>query len=155
MHLQHHYLCTTTITTQQSKVAILMTCVRSVYVLCTSCLLGITHTNFKQAFWLCSAATSDVFSPTNYQLHITHVAYQYQSKYFSLILPLLSPTLQKNVAFAINQFKPLFAKNAPIKKLTTKISNQTEFTMSRSLSAHDKCQWKDLLGNVKEGILHS
>ena len=38
----------------------------------------------------------------------------------------------------MNQSEPVFAKNAPIKKLMTKISRQTEFTMSRRLSAHNK-----------------
>ena len=37
----------------------------------------------------------------------------------------------------MNQSKPVFPKNAPIKKLTTKIWSQTEFTMSRCLSAHN------------------
>ena len=117
------------------------------YVLCTSCSLGITHTNFKQTFWLCSAATNDVmrlFSPTNYQLHITHVAYQHQSKYFNLtpIFAFTNFTKKKRgiSIFRMNQSKPVFAKNAPTKKLTTNISRQTEFTMSRRLSAHNYFQ---------------
>ena len=109
----------------------------------TSCSLGITHTNFKQTFWLCSAATNDVirlFSPTNNQLHITHVAYQYQSKSFNLTPPFAFTNFTKKHGisiFRMNQSKPIFAKTAPIKKLTTKISRQTEFTMSRRLSAHN------------------
>ena len=80
-------------------------------------------------------------SPTNNQLHLTHVAYQYQSKSFNLTPPFVSSTLQKTRHFDISNepiSKPVFAKNAPIKKLTTKISRQTEFTMSRRLSADNK-----------------
>ena len=41
----------------------------------------------------------------------------------------------------MNQSKPVFANNAPIRKLTTKISSQTEFTMSRRLSAHNNVHY--------------
>ena len=40
-------------------------------------------------------------------------------------------------AFPMNQSKPVFAKNAPIKELMTKMSSQAEFTRSRRLSAHN------------------
>ena len=37
----------------------------------------------------------------------------------------------------MDQSKPLFRKNAPIKKTNDKILSQTEFTMSRRLAAHN------------------
>ena len=93
-------------------------------------------------FVLKQPMTSCDFSlPPIINLHITHVAYQYQSKSFNPTPPFASPTLQRKRGisiFRMNQSKPVFAKSAPIKKLTTKISRQTEFTMSQRLSAHNK-----------------
>ena len=99
-----------------------------------------------------------LFSPTNNQLHITHVAYQYQSKSLSLTPPFAFTNFTKNRGisiFRMNQSKPVFAKGAPIKKLTTKISRQTEFTMSRRLSAHNKTQFFQLSWFLGQYILRS
>ena len=57
-----------------------------VYVLCTSCSIGITLIKYKCKFRFCSARTNDImqhFSDTNQQLHTTHVAYEYQSEPYS------------------------------------------------------------------------
>ena len=109
-----------------------------VYVLCTSCLMGIAFIEYKSnsIFVQQQPMTSCNISPTH-RLHITHVAYQYQSKPYSQTPHFAFIYFTKNAAFPTNQSKPVFAKNAPIKKLTTKISKQTEFTMSRRLSAHN------------------
>ena len=48
-----------------------------VYVVCTSCSIGITLTKYKCKFLFCSTRTNDImqhFSDTNQQLHTTHVA---------------------------------------------------------------------------------
>ena len=96
-----------------------------VYVLCTSCSIGITLTKYKCNFRLCSARTNDImqhFSDTNQQLHTTHVAYRYQSEPSSQTPHIFRFHLlyKRNAAFSTNQSKPVFAKNAPIKKTNDK-----------------------------------
>ena len=88
-----------------------------VYVLCTSCSIGITLTKYS------SARTNDImqhFSDTNQQLHTTHVAYRYQSEPYSRTPHFAFIYFTKNAAFSTNQSKPVFAKNAPIKKTDDK-----------------------------------
>ena len=94
-----------------------------VYVLCFSCLIEITLTKYKCKFKLCSARTNGImqhFSDTNQQLHTTHVAYRYQSEPYSQIPYFAFIYFTKNAAFSTNQSKPVFAKNAPIKKTDDK-----------------------------------
>ena len=53
-----------------------------------------------------------IFSPTNNELHIAHVAYQYQSKSFNLTPPFAFTNFTKNRGisiFRMNQSKPVFA----------------------------------------------
>ena len=38
----------------------------------------------------------------------------------------------------MDQSRPMFPKNAPIKKTNDKIFSQAEFTMTRRLAAHNK-----------------
>ena len=108
-----------------------------VCVLCTSCSMGITLTNCKRKFRRCSPATNDImqhFFHTSHLLHTAHVVYQLQSKPYSLTSPSAFTFFPKNAA----SLNPYFPKMLQSKKLTTKISSQTEFTMSRRLSAHNK-----------------
>ena len=96
-----------------------------------------------QIFRFCSARTNDImqhFSDTNQQLHTTHVAYRYHSEPYSQTPHFAFIYFTKNEAFSTNQPKPVFAKMLLSKKLTAKISSQTEFTMSRRLSAHSNRQ---------------
>ena len=94
-----------------------------VCVLYTSCLMGIILTNYKRKFRLCPPATNDImqhFSSTNHLLHTAHVAHQLQSKPYSLTPPSAFTFFPKNAAFSTNQSKPVFPKNAPIKKTNDK-----------------------------------
>ena len=94
-----------------------------VYILCTSCLIGITLTKHKCKFRFCSARTNYIvqhFSDTNQQLHTTHVSYRYQSEPCSLTPHFAFIYFTKNAAFSTNQSKPVFAKNAPIKRTNDK-----------------------------------
>ena len=94
-----------------------------VYVLCTSCSIGITLTKYKCKFRFCSARTNDIiqhFSDTNQQLHTAHVAYRYQSEPYSQTPHFAFIYFTKNAAFSTSQSKPVFAKNAPIKKTNDK-----------------------------------
>ena len=98
--------------------------------LCVSCRLGITLTNNKHKSYLCAVATSDIMVHSfhaNHQLHKTQVAFHFVFTY-----------LTNNAAFPMDQSRPIYPKNAPIKKTNDKIFSQTEFIMSRRLAAHNK-----------------
>ena len=91
-----------------------------VCVLCTSCSMGITLTNYERKFCFSSPETNDImqhFSRTNHLLHTVHVVYQLHSKPYSLTPPSTFIFFPKNAAFSTNQSKPVFPKNAPIKKI--------------------------------------
>ena len=110
-------------------------------VLCTSCSMGITLTNYKRKFRLCSLATNDImqhFSRTSHLLHRAHVVYQFQLKNLTAWFLPLSPSFQKPRHFQRTNLNPYFPKMLQSKKLRTKISSQTEFTMSQRPAAHNK-----------------
>ena len=112
-----------------------------VYVLCTSCSIGITLTKYKCKFRFCSARPNDImqhFSDTNQQT--TH-----NSRGITIPIRTLQPnspfrchpTLQKTRHFQRTNLNPYLPKMLQSRKLTTKISSQTKFTMSRRHSAHN------------------
>ena len=103
-------------------------CVR--WVLCTSCCVGVTLTNTKanHGFVLYDQLNKTKSHSHQSQINKTQVAYNFC---FHL-------SLQKTRHFQRTYLNPYLPKTLQSKKLTTKISSQTEFTMIRRLSAHNR-----------------
>ena len=117
-----------------------LSCSHFVYVLCTSCSMEspLPNTNANSDFvhqepmTLCSIS----LTPINNYTQLTWHSDTNQNP--SAKLPIsLSSTLQTKRHFQRTNLNPYLPKMLQSKKLTTKISSQTEFTMSRRLSAHN------------------
>ena len=106
-------------------------------VLCTSCCVGVTLTNTKAnpGFVLHDQLNKARSLSHQSQINKTRVAY-----HFCFYL-----SLQKTRHFQRTNLNQYLPKMLQSKKLTTKISSQTEFTMSRRLSAHNKCEPSTLI----------
>ena len=102
-------------------------CVRCV--LYTSCCVGVTFTNTKAnpGFVLYDQLNKTTSLSHQSQINKTQVAYHV---WFYL-------SLQKTRHFQRTNLNLYLPKMLQSKKLTTKISSQTEFTMSRRLSDHN------------------
>ena len=116
------------------------------HILCAFCVLlvrwesPLLTTSANSASVLHPAANDimQYFSCTNHLLHTAHVVYQLQSKPYRLTTLSAFTYFPKNAALSMNKSKPVFPKKCSNQtKLKTKISSQTEFTMSRRLSAHN------------------